>query len=160
MKRRYNQMIFIIFFLGFTLTALMCGCMYINNAKVEIIQIDSYKIKNGNFKYDISQSDISQGALIIQGYAFKVGCDTEFFNSSVVLRNMSDDTFVKINTDYKPSYNITLMMDDGHDYENSGFYARVPIKKLEKNTKYQVYILYGGDGSYDLCETDTIIDLQ
>jgi hypothetical protein len=105
------------------------------------------KVSDSDIKYSVDVADDGTYTTL-SGWCIQEGQDTGFFDVKVLLVDVESGSFYSIKTDYKQVYNLTIMMDDGHDYENGGFTARFKDSALEKllgeTGRYGIALLYHG----------------
>jgi hypothetical protein len=136
----------IMLFLAFSLIILVIFCVLIFKEKSKIVTFnptDCEKNKNIQVKIEsIQDSDF----FIISGYAYVEGEKIDIVDGSVVLYQMNTDKYYKLPTQLVSRPDLTESINDGVDYSNSGFIARVSKSKLDfNNLGYEICYYYNHD---------------
>lgn len=112
----------------------------------------------GDLTYEININE-NDRYVSANGWCIKKGEDNTFFDIQLLLINDKNDVYA-LKTDYVQLYNLTLVMNDGNDYENGGFRTRMKKKNLDKlagNVRdYRLCIWYRCNGNNVICKTEGI----
>lgn len=93
-----------------------------------------------NFYFDNIASDKSE--IITNGWAIQNEVIIGYVNISIVLYNPDLKTYIKIPTRKLVNGNLDSAFGEGYNYSQGGFYSVVNKSKLDKNTDYELCILY------------------
>ena len=91
---------------------------------------------------------------IIDGWACRQDEEIKKVLCWVVLKDIEENKYFKINTLLVKRKDVTQAIADGVNYDNSGFTAKINKSLLKKNTQYQIYILYLNNDNQVLINTN------
>ncbi|MCR5467809.1 MAG: hypothetical protein K6F37_02505 [Lachnospiraceae bacterium] len=139
------------------LTVILSFLIYCRYAKTKKVDISEIPLASDEYVSSIEKISIeSDGTLRITGYAFKENESIESVNVSVVVEDLSSGSTYSLTTGIVERTDITKIIDDGSDYNYSGFQA--VTKKQSLSGKYHVYIIYKNNGDNVLIDTSTEFD--
>lgn len=134
-----------------------CGIpflFYIKNAAIKEIHMDLEPQTNG-MTYLFEQNDITGNRCIISGWLIENDTNLGFYNTQLLVK--ANDKYYKVNTKFVKRTDVTQAMNDGYNYDNSGFYCDFNIDKLPNSNSYQIYLLYTSAEKSLLIETNETI---
>ena len=104
----------------------------------------------GQIRFCISEIDKSTQHVVIQGWAFKNGEYMALVNNQILLRDTTNDTYMKISTEMVRRPDLDTVFGGEFSYHNGGFYSMVSKRHLKVGRTYEVCLLYKtnvkGDG--------------
>lgn len=99
------------------------------------------------YKYYLDLVNIEDGYLTVKGWGTKLGENLEYIKRSVILIDENNITY-EMNTIMEKRPEVTEAFSDGFNYDNSGIYAKCPIKQFKYGEKFKVgYIFEESNGS-------------
>lgn len=133
------------------LTFLYCSMLYYKNSNV--VKIDE-TWSNGNeiLRVYLDYFDDSEKTIKLIGWCVLPEMNAGYAKNYIVFHNLDTNNFYQVNTGFKKRTDVTETINDGYDYNNSGFYASVQKDKLPSG-EYEVCILYLGNGKNLFFET-------
>jgi hypothetical protein len=157
-KLIYKKIEFYVFAGMILLCFLCCLLLYKKAAKIEEVDISKEAVSEEVLHYKIETMKKENNHYILSGYAYKPDEDIEFSNNNIVLKNVKTNQFYKLNTEFVQRGDVTTTINDGHNYDNSGFFVRVMCSKFEKAQEYQICFWYQSTNNNIFYETeDTIV---
>lgn len=138
-------------------SGLLVGVIAYNERKVDTIIKSEYNVTSKDMVYQIETMDVNDSSLIVSGYAAKMNYSIEYASLYVVLEN-EENEMIKINTEFGLRPDVTTLINDGNNYDHSGFYAKISKAKLSSG-KYKVWILYQSNDNNDLVDTGEFINI-
>lgn len=110
----------------------ICFILYEDVSHVKKISTDSEVISDVNgFKFSIDYFEDNDDEIIVQGWSFIEGESTQYFDCSVVLKNLSSNDYYKIPTSYQERRDVTEVYGSQDlNYDHSGFFSRALKDKL------------------------------
>lgn len=148
-KTLQQKVIFIFLTVCFSCLILFCILIFKQNTKIVTFNASNSKIvKDIEVNIDsIQDSDF----FIINGYAYKKGESIKTVNGYVLLYCIDTGEYFKLPTQLLRRPDVTETLDDGTDYSNSGFIARVSKSKLDfNNLGYEICYYYNHKNENEL----------
>lgn len=138
----------------------ICFILYKDISHVKKISTDSEAMfAEQGFNYSIDYLEDSGDEIIVQGWAFIEGKSTQYFDCSVVLKNLSSNDYYQIPTSYQERKDVTEVYGSQDlNYDHSGFFARVLKDKLPTG-EYEVYLGYNAHTILQLYQTGYFIGI-
>ena len=121
-------------------------------SKVNEVQL----IQEDRFVKDVTWID-GGSFYSIEGWGVLSGEEISTFEIYIILWNEEKKEGIVLPTQYKERPDVTAFMNDGVNYDKSGFKAVISKKKLD-DAKYNIYIKYQNNG-HDIC-LDTGLELE
>lgn len=144
--------IFWMIFLGIILLTLIWILLVYNSTRIRKIDGATYPVKSLYDGYTLCLDDIkceedniplTKDVLVISGWMVKKGEDTKNVRLRIVLKNDDTGEYFMLPTTLLQRQDVTTYLDDGHNYDISGFNAKILQTALDlKNSKYMVMGLY------------------
>lgn len=114
------------------------------------------KVYEGDMEYSSSLlyciDDISTQNAQISGWCLKPGENINTFDIRIILWSDMLDYGYLIPTSLQKRKDVNAYMDDGYDYENSGFLCKINPRSIKKSV-YKVLIQYGCNGYQEVVFT-------
>lgn len=148
-KNSKEKAVFILLATILFLLILFCILIFRENTKIMTFNASKSKIvEDIVVKIDsIQDSDY----FIINGYAYKKGESIKTVNGYVLLYCIDTGEYFKLPTQLFSRPDVTETVDDGTDYSNSGFIARVSKSKLDFNhLGYEICYYYNHKNESEL----------
>jgi hypothetical protein len=133
---------------------------YYKNSKVEMIEVDDCEKADLEYYFDNVLVDKKENKCEIAGWAYKKGEDIGYANDSVILKDTETNQYYKVNTQFVKRTGVTDYVNDGHNYDNSGFLSRFSLSNIPKGRKYQICLKYLTNDNNILCETDEYLEIS
>ena len=117
----------------------------------------------GSIRFWIDSIDQQSRNIVIQGWLLKNKENMAAVNNRALLRDITDDSYIMIQTKMMDRPDLDVVFEDEYSYHNGGFFAKVKRRHLKKGHTYEVCLLYrsgtsGRDGSNNiLVQTGSII---
>lgn len=148
--------------LGFSLA--FVGGFFFSRFSFAKTDVSGAQIDPSSVQYHLDASEpvrkLGDLYLPVSGWALRRGMDIRTVECHVVLRDTKTGTYYQLKTYSQVRKEVTQQFNDTHDYDNSGFYALVKNSLLERNTVYQVCVLYRNNNDNALIHTDAVIRKQ
>lgn len=125
--------------------------------KCAMINPEEYILVQEGIDYYIDEVNYTHNAITIQGWAIKKGENIDVSECYIVLKDTSSGEYMKIPTKIISRGDLTEYFNDGFNYDYSGFFAKVLDKKLNKNSDFDIYILYQNNNEKYLIDTQMSI---
>lgn len=150
-----------IFLLFIVLGIIFSFSIYREYYSVEKINIDNLKEdKNVMFNIDSVENNLQEKICIIRGWAFKKGKNLETVETYVAIKNVDTLETYKVNTVKEERKDVTAVFNDSHNYDNSGFIARIDKSAIRNKGRYEICILYLSDNNNSFVETNYFFDVN
>lgn len=156
-----------ILFVGMILLLAIWILLVHNSTGIKKIDGEIYPVKNISDGYALCLDEIkcendnillTEDLLEISGWMIKQGEDTNNVRLRVVLRNEVTGEYLMLPTTLLQRPDVTDYYNDGHNYDVSGFEAKISQKDIDlENCKYLVMGLYFLNGEEYLIGFDRII---
>lgn len=129
-----------------------------DESHIEKINIDKSDDAE-NIKYCIEGNVIHNDAIEIWGWILEKGKDIKTVDLSIALKENNSSTAYIIPTQNAARPDVTKEINDGFNYEYSGFNSLVPVFRLNKNiTKYDIFFIYKNNGkAYIISANEAVI---
>lgn len=115
--------------------------VYFMNQRVEVIDIsDCNRSSAEKVEFEIEKFDDSYDFISITGYAYIPGESIDYSDIQVLAHDMEKQVYYKLPTEVILRNEITQGMNDGYNYDYSGFKSVVYKKEIPKNCS--IAILY------------------
>lgn len=137
-----------------------CIALYYNNFKVSKVNVDAYQKSDADIRFCFDELKLKKGKYLISGWALKEGTDIGYANNTVLLKNLTNNEYYKVKTKFIKRSDVTAHINDGKNYDNSGFQCRVNQKQLSAGIQYKVCFLYQTNGENILFETEELIRID
>lgn len=142
-KENKSQQKTILIFLTTCLALLILFCILIFKENTKIVTFNASKSKIVNDIVVNIDSIQDSDYFIINGYAYKKGKSIKTVNGYVLLYCIDTGEYFKLPTQLLSRPDVTETVDDGTDYSNSGFIARVSKSILDfNNLGYEICYYY------------------
>ena len=105
-------------------------------------------------KYGLTQIGAGPEYFTVEGWAGVYGEDIRVFNTSVLLHSESDNTWLKLKTEYVEDGKEPKADNGDVSFKRGNFVAKVKETDLEEDTDYRICIWYQNDGHNEVVETD------
>jgi hypothetical protein len=149
---------FAIFFISVCIS-IFCILVFIDNQSVKSISATNLQVNNGSVQYYIDDVNIGKHTININGWAVKQGEDLKNVKTYVGLKNVQNNDILMLNTEMTKRDDLNNYFNDGHNYQNGGYFAKVLKYKLREKEKYEVCIIYQSDENNILVDTDKFVEL-
>lgn len=149
---------------GTCLIVLLCLFLSRHEMRIEAVDVSGLTIPKDEAAMDVRTASYAKDAygnnsVSIKGWCVLKGRETAPIAIHVVLKDRSDGTYYQLPTTIVKRENVTKKMDDGVNYDNSGFSAvnnRFPLD----GEAYDIYLSYEiGDDRY-LIDTQKTVERQ
>ena len=91
----------------------------------------------------------------MDGWCAIAGKPTDVAAIRVLLKDTSSQKVYKLPTTMTTRTEATSILDDGNNYDNSGFSVHIMAHKIKRNgEKYQILLLYDIDGEEVIINTN------
>lgn len=183
LKRKNLILFYIAILLSLIISIFIICIVKWNMSKIEYISLDEYEDGTGiiwynvdyigicedNINFDVFESNINNQYLImkgngnfencidIKGWCMKRGESIDTYNINICLKpkESEDARLIKLRTEPVIRQDITnYFNNDGRDYNYAGFFSSVSKSKLDKNTLYEVFILFQCNNNHYIIQTD------
>lgn len=134
------------------LIIIFCFITYRDFIRVEKIKLDEFKISDEKFMCYIDKIEKKDNAYHITGWALKKGEDINTVECYVGLENDKKEIY-KIKTKKEDRPDVTNALNDGNNYNMSGFLGVFPSNIMPKE-EYNVVIIYKNNGNNVIIKTD------
>lgn len=135
------------------LSVLFLLLVFFLNQRVEIIDISACERNNAEkVTFKIEEFDDSYDFISITGYAYIPGESIDYSNIQVLAHDTKKQIYYKLPTEVVLKNEITQGMNDGYDYDYSGFKSVVYKNKIPANCS--IAILYRCNDNNILIEDD------
>lgn len=122
------------------------------NQRVKVIDVsDCVKEDAGSLVHRVEESGDFFNYLSMGGYAYKPGTDIESASINILAQDTDTGIYYVLPTEIEVREDITESVNDGHNYDYSGFKCVVYKSKLPKH--FNLYILYQCNGEKILVDT-------
>ncbi len=101
-----------------------------------------------DWKKDADQT--TKDYVIINGWALKPGMEIFEASISVVIRSTENDKYYILPTKMIQRSDLTSYMNDGYNYEKSGFSTSVAYWHKLADSEYELFLLYDLNGTGDV----------
>jgi hypothetical protein len=146
------------FLAAFIMFVLFSSAIFLDHAIARRVDISQHIIiSTDNIAYTLESEYAGGFSVEISGWIVNLGEDIIAANSSVILHDLDRNAYYKIKTQTIPRPDVTMYINDGHDYDLSGFSAKGLIPFLRRNTHYRVFILLMNNGDTFLFPLDEYI---
>lgn len=116
---------------------------------------------NPNIHWDIETIKVDRNYSSIVGWAILPGEQQINFMVDIVIKNISTKQAYIIPSQMLTMEDLNYVIDDGVDYSNSGFFARVNNRLINLNTEdYDIFIRYRVNGMNFYVETGKVLSIQ
>jgi hypothetical protein len=150
-KEQNFQKRVILIFLTTCFAALILFCILIFKENTKIATFNASKSKLGKDIMVYIDSIQDSDYFIINGYAYKKGESIKTVNGYVVLYCIDTEEYFKLPTQLVSRPDVTETVNDGTDYSNCGFIARVSKSKLDfNNLGYEICYYYNHNNEKEL----------
>ncbi len=165
--------VIIMMILGILLAVGACFVLFYNAQAPKAVTLPAETKINNEIMYDITKAErdtlktsgkfgLTQlGAgpeyYTIEGWAGIYGEDIRVFNTSVLLRNESDASYMELKTEYVEDGEDPKVDNGDVSFKRGNFVAKVKDTKLEAGVDYRICIWYQNDGHNEMVETDRIL---
>ena len=113
---------------------------------------------DGQIRFNIDNIDQSaKNTVVLQGWLFKNNEEMAIVNNQIVLRDTTDDTYMKISTERVMRPDLDEVFGNGHQYQNGGFYAKISKSYLKKDHDYEVCVLYKSEMSGNIANNNILV---
>ena len=136
------------------LTSLFCALLFYQHTKGNELLVDNFSTDIRGFLFNIDEVVNEESFFIIDGWACRQDEEIKKVLCWVVLKDIEENKYFKINTLLVKRKDVTQAIADGVNYDNSGFTAKINKSLLKKNTQYQIYILYLNNDNQVLINTN------
>lgn len=127
-----------------------------NDIMYEIKKAERDTLKTSG-RFGLTQTGAGPDYYTIEGWAGIYGEDIRVFNTSVLLRNESDASYLKLKTEYVEDGEDPEVDNGDVSFKRGNFVAKVKDTKLQEGTDYRICIWYQNDGHNEVVETDKIL---
>lgn len=134
----------------FSILVVISGVLFRFLIKHEL-RTEKYEVKQSllaTLPYRSNIDDIiqSRSKIILSGWLIKENHDIDVVHRQVVFKSKTSNQAVKVATIIVERKDLTPYMNDGVNYEDSGFFAVVEVAQLDRvNQDYEIYILDKSD---------------
>lgn len=135
---------------AFSILVVMSGMVFLFLTKHEL-RVEKYEMKqslSGTLPYRSNIDDItqSQTKIFLSGWLIKEKHDIGVIHRQVVFKSKTANKAVKVATEVVDRKDLTIYMNDGVNYADSGFFAVVEVAHLDRvNQDYEIYVLDKSD---------------
>lgn len=149
----FKKAIILILILSLVVSVVFCIMIFKEKSKIDMFDPSNCK-ENNNIQVTIESIQDSD-FFIISGYAYVKGKKIKTVDGYVVLYNTETKEYYKLPTQLVSRPDLTESINDGVDYSNSGFIARVSKSKLDfNNSQFEICYYYNHDDYNALAYTD------
>ena len=136
------------------LTFIFCALLFYQHAKENELLVDNFSTDTRGFLFNLDEVVNDGSFLLIDGWACRQNEEIKKVLCWVVLKDIKENKYFKISTLLVKRSDVTQAINDGVNYDNSGFTAKINKSLLKKNTQYQIYILYLNNDNQVLINTN------
>lgn len=134
-----------------------CGLVFIENNQIKHVS-NNYET-NDAIRWSIDEVNEKMIYYTIKGWAFSPDTNNKgVFMTYVLLRNTKTNSYIQINTDKRANW-AYVDPDTQQNYHNVGFVATINKYLLNKDTDYEICILYTHRNIKNIVFTNKIIDM-
>lgn len=150
-----NCLLFLICFI--LISSSLTLLFFLKNAAVKEIALDLKPQADGAI-YQIEQNKVTGNRCIISGWIIEDETNLGYFNTQLLIK--VDERYYEINTKFVKRTDVTQSINDGYNYDNSGFYCDFDMDKLPNSDLYQICFLYQSNEKCMLIETDEMVKID
>ncbi len=137
--------ILILFCIGIILTVGYSLVIYYDNVHIEEIKLSDYQLGNENALGAVDSITIQDNTTDVTGWFACKGVETNRVKMQIVLALPEENVGYIVNTELRPNIDTTSFINDGLNYDNSGFKAVFLNEKFQKGKDYNIYLLFQGE---------------
>lgn len=126
---------------------------FLNFNTFKSINTENYTVDEGKLSYNIDSVTVEQGYVTITGWAADVSESIQIANCAVLLREELSGEYYQIKTVSEYRAGISEALNTEQNIENCGFKAKTSLNHLNKNSTYEICVLYLHDDNSILCHT-------
>lgn len=131
----------------------VCVLLFLNFNTFKSINTENYTVDEGKLSYNIDSVTVEQGYVTITGWAADVSESIQIANCAVLLREELSGEYYQIKTVSEYRAGISEALNTEQNIENCGFKAKTSLNHLNKNSTYEICVLYLHDDNSILCHT-------
>lgn len=154
-----NKNIRIVFLLFAMMIFFVVSIFYWDESKVFDVNISDYS-SSDQIAYFIDSYTMEDRISTIAGWAVWLGEDLKLVNTEVALKSNSTGAFISIPTQMQQRADVTTAMNDGFQYDNSGFISYVKTNKLNITDSYEIYILIKNEHGNFYVATGQVLEAE
>lgn len=140
---------------------LLCKFLSWNEMKIKKINISGIQElteEDGAICYFDESNEIEGERLDIRGWFLIKGYQSTTVNLHILLKNNTTNDCYELPTAILTRTDVTENLNDGIDYDNSGFYTNAYNKKFDfENSSYEIAILYETENNKYLYNTGSVV---
>lgn len=135
---------------AFSIVVLISGILFWFLMKHEL-RVEKYEVKHSlsatlPYRFNIDNITQSQAKIVLSGWLIKEKHDIGVIHRQVVFKSKTSRYAVKVATEIVERKDLTMYMNDGVNYADSGFFAVVEMAHLDRaNHDYEIYVLDKSD---------------
>ena len=138
---------FIKIFMMIYLIGILVICFFVSKyeMRVEEFDVKDIPIKETGVKCEIdtAYNDPDGKCVVIEGWCVILGQETKPVSMHVLLRNDNSGVYLKMPTTIVSRVDVTEALNDGVNYDNSGYSVNVNSEKIDfTKNKFEICILY------------------
>lgn len=159
----FHKRKFILRFIGVAcvLVVAICIFLYKNEMKISVIDTSNMKVLTTDNGVKLNIETISyeqrirkERELTISGWCVIPGKETNLIENYVVLKDVENSKMYKLPTTIVTRSDVTTYINDGYNYDNSGFLVHLMIRDLKlEQKKYEICLLYKISGEKYIIQT-------
>lgn len=139
------------------LSALFCIICWWDAKKVTIIDINNYT-KITDLTYELEDIILQNDILKIRGWVIQDGLEVETYDIAMLLYNPMDNTLYELPTQYEKRTDVTTLINDGTNYDDSGFLSNTLIKQFNLSQyQYELCIAFRNNDCKFIFHSDQYI---
>lgn len=136
---------------------LLAGIVYIDASRLRVLDPQDYGTGE-NLQYWLYNAEQVEDMFQVRGWIVHTGEPIETYDIVVVLHDLGKDVYYQCPTQREERTDVTEYMNDGINYDDSGFISNTLVKKLNlQTTRYEVCIAYRNNGERELVKTGTYV---
>ena len=106
------------------------------------VDVSNYKFNLENVEWEKDDISITQDYVKISGWFVEKGQEVKKVALKIVLKDVNSDIYYVLPTDVAERTDVTEYINDGNNYDYSGFSVKIPYWEALEDTDYEIYVQY------------------
>lgn len=154
-EKKYRNLVLVAFVLAVVLSLVGYKLLRRHEFALEDYKWSQESVTTTGYIVNIDDVVNNGETISISGWLIKEGVDIGVIDRYVVVKNTETQESFKVPTEVITRPDLKTYLNDGVNYEDSGFFAVISLEELTKNTPYEVYIV---DASDEMMHSIKILD--
>lgn len=153
-----KKVIIILVIICVLLCVIFCGIIFVKMNISKKIEVTDFQIAQEQYNFDLESVEESNHFYTIQGWANKIDTKNLSYDMKIVLHHKISNEYLAFRAEMVLRDDLEVTEKEKElNYRFSGFASKINKHFLDKNTEYEVYILYQNNQDNVLIPTGHII---